>query len=66
MRSGISIGANLRGAQGAESNREIIHKKRISLKEAEGTNYWLSLCNLAEEYPRQKGLLDKSVELIKY
>ena len=49
IRSGTSIGANVREAQGAESKRDFIHKMRISLKEAEETNYWLSLCNEANE-----------------
>lgn len=65
IRSGTSIGANVREAQGAESKRDFIHKMRISLKEAEETNYWLSLCNEANEYPRPGGLLEKSIELVK-
>ncbi len=65
IRSGTSIGANIREAQGAESKRDFTHKMRISLKEAEETNYWLSLCNEAIDYPKPNQLLGKSLELIK-
>lgn len=65
IRSGTSIGANVREAQGAESRRDFTHKMRITLKEEEETNYWLSLCNLAKGYPKPEELVDKSIELIK-
>lgn len=43
IRSGTSIGANYRDANGAESRKGFAHKIRISLKEARETKYWLSL-----------------------
>ena len=43
LRSGTSIGANIREAEHAESKADFIHKLSISLKEANETEYWLDL-----------------------
>ena len=43
LRSGTSVGANVREAQNAESVADFIHKLAISLKEANETEYWLCL-----------------------
>lgn len=43
IRSGTSVGANVREAQRAESNKDFKHKMRIALKEADETKYWLEL-----------------------
>lgn len=43
LRSGTSIGANLREAEHAESRSDFIHKLSISLKEVNETKYWLEL-----------------------
>ena len=43
LRSGTSIGANVREAQNAESRADFIHKLGISQKEADETLYWLEL-----------------------
>ncbi|MFN0084679.1 MAG: four helix bundle protein [Blastocatellia bacterium] len=43
LRSGTSIGANVREAVQAESRADFIHKMAISLKEASETAYWLEL-----------------------
>ncbi|WP_458627154.1 four helix bundle protein [Winogradskyella sp. PC D3.3] len=43
MRSGTSIGANLREAEFAQSSKDFIHKMSIALKEANETDYWLSI-----------------------
>ncbi len=43
LRSGTSIGANVREATRAESNADFIHKLSIALKEADETHYWLEL-----------------------
>lgn len=51
FRSGTSIGANVREAQGCESRQDFIHKMKIAYKEAEETRYWLELCKSAENYP---------------
>ena len=45
LRSGTSIGANIREATRAESKSDFYHKLNISLKEAEETAYWLELLN---------------------
>ena len=59
FRSGTSIGANVREAQGAESRMDFIHKMKVAYKEAEETKYWLELCLKADSYPSIEGLLDK-------
>lgn len=43
IRSGTSIGANIREALNAESKKDFIHKLSIALKEAGETEYWLEL-----------------------
>ena len=43
LRSGTSIGANIREAEHAQSKADFIHKLSISLKEANDTEYWLDL-----------------------
>lgn len=44
IRSGTSIGANVREAKNAESRADFIHKLKIAAKEAEETEYWLEIC----------------------
>lgn len=43
LRSGTSIGANLREAKYAQSASDFISKNSIALKEASETEYWLEL-----------------------
>ena len=43
LRSGCSIGANIREASSAESNADFVHKYLISLKECRETLYWLEV-----------------------
>lgn len=43
LRSGTSIGANIREALNAESSGDFIHKLSISQKECDETLYWLEL-----------------------
>ena len=43
MRSGTSIGANIRESYFAQSQADFIHKLNIALKEADETAYWLEL-----------------------
>lgn len=52
LRSGTSIGANVREAQNAESRADFIHKFKIAAKEADETFYWLTLCMKASSYPK--------------
>ncbi len=43
LRSGTSVGANIREAQSAESKKDFVHKLSISQKEIGETRYWLEL-----------------------
>jgi len=43
LRSGTSIGANIREGQNGESKADFIHKFGIAQKEADETMYWLEL-----------------------
>ena len=43
LRSGTSVGANIREAQNAESKADFIHKLAISQKECDESCYWLEL-----------------------
>ena len=43
LRSGTSIGANLKEAEFAQSDKDYISKMSIALKEAAETEYWLIL-----------------------
>lgn len=57
LRSGTSIGANVREAQNAESKKDFIHKMKIAAKEAEELEYWFDLCKFSENYPFNENLL---------
>ena len=59
LRSATSIGANAMEAQNPESKADFIHKIKIAAKEAGETQYWLILCDCAQNYPRPEGLLEK-------
>ena len=48
LRSGTSIGANIREAKFAQSTLDFISKMSIALKEANETLYWLELLNKTE------------------
>ena len=45
LRSGTSIGANIREAKRAQSTPDFYSKLTVSLKEADETQYWLELLN---------------------
>src|ERR687886_646765 len=47
IRSGTSVGANVREADGAESHKDFVHKIGIAYKEAKETHYRLDLINTA-------------------
>ena len=44
LKSGTSVGANIREAQNPHSRADFISKLVISAKEADETEYWLLLC----------------------
>jgi four helix bundle protein len=60
LKSGTSIGANVREAQNAESKTDFIHKLKIAAKAAEETAYWLLICQHSKNYP----ICDKEIEKI--
>ena len=65
LRSGTSIGANIREAQNAESNQDFIHKLKIAAKEADETEYWLLLCKHSKNYPANENLMLKIIDIKK-
>ena len=48
LKSGTSIGANIRESEFAESRDDFKHKLKIALKEANETDYWLTILHRAE------------------
>ncbi|MDO9256992.1 MAG: four helix bundle protein [Bacteroidales bacterium] len=64
LKSGTSIGANVREAQNAESKADFVHKMKIAAKEADETEYWLTLCELAPNYPKPENLQEKLISII--
>jgi four helix bundle protein len=65
LRSGTSVGANVREAQNAESKADFIHKIKLAAKEADETEFWLLLCKNSLSYPFDEKLLTDVRELIK-
>ena len=64
LRSGTSIGANVREAQYAHGTADFISKLQIALKECSETEYWIELL-LESGYYSDNGILDKCVEVKK-
>ncbi|MDX1446016.1 four helix bundle protein [Lishizhenia sp.] len=64
IRSGTSVGANIREAQRGFSSKDFIHKMSISLKEADESLYWLELIEVSLKIDT-KELKDKCEELIR-
>ncbi len=66
LKTGTSIGANIREAQNSESQNDFIHKLKIAAKEIEETKYWLELCQHSENYPNCVDLISniKDIENI--
>lgn len=67
LRSGTSIGANVREAEHAQSKADFIHKMSIALKEANETEYWLDLLFetkylSVEEF---QSIKNKNIEILK-
>ncbi|HEY9117331.1 MAG TPA: four helix bundle protein [Roseivirga sp.] len=65
LKSGTSIGANVREAQNAESKKDFIHKFKIAAKEADESEYWIKLCAASRHYPEPKGLDNKLISITK-
>ena len=64
LRSGTSIGANVREAQYAHGTADFISKLQIALKECSETEYWIELL-LESGYYSNKTILEKCVEVKK-
>ena len=65
LKSGTSIGANVREAQNAESKADFIHKMKIAAKEADETEYWLMSCQHSKNYPDCEILQKNIIEIIR-
>jgi four helix bundle protein len=67
LRSGTSIGANVRESEHAESKADFIHKLSIALKEANETEYWIDLLYETKflEETEFLEIKSKNVELLK-
>jgi four helix bundle protein len=65
LKSGTSIGANVREAQNAESKADFIHKFKIAAKEADETEYWLELCKQSTNYSDPANLTGDLQTIIK-
>ena len=62
IRSGTSIGANIREAFYAHSKADFIAKLQIALKECSESEYWLELL-IESGYYGDKSILDQCVEI---
>ena len=62
VRSGTSIGANIREAFYAHSKADFITKLQIALKECSESEYWLELL-IESGYYGDKSILDQCVEI---
>lgn len=69
LRSGTSIGANVREGLYAQSRKDFVSKLNIALKEAGETDYWLDVIHSAEyftdsEYQSLKNDNDELLKLL--
>ena len=62
LRSGTSIGANIREAFYAHGKADFVAKLHIALKECSETEYWLELL-IESGYYYDKTILDRCVEV---
>ena len=67
LRSGTSIGANIKEAIQGQSKKDFIAKLKISLKEASETEYWLDLLHETDYLDNNQfiSINNDCVELIK-
>lgn len=67
MRSGTSVGANVREAINAQSKKDFIHKLSISQKECDETIYWLELLKETNYIDKREyeSLKNEAAELLK-
>jgi four helix bundle protein len=70
LRSGTSIGANVREAKNAESTNDFIHKLGVAQKESDETLYWLELLEATDyletdSYIKLSGEADQLLKMIR-
>jgi len=67
LRSGTSIGANVREAVNAESHADFIHKLSISQKECDETLYWLELLKECDYLSQNQfeSIYEDGIEILK-
>lgn len=67
LRSGTSIGANVKEAQQGSSRKDFLNKMNIALKEANETNYWIDLLTATNyiEQEDSKSIKEDSEEILK-
>ena len=67
LRSGTSVGANVREAVNAESKKDFIHKLAIAQKECDESIYWLELLVETNYLNKEesKSLVNDATELLK-
>jgi len=67
LRSGTSVGANIREAKNAESINDFIHKLGIAQKECDETLYWLELLKETEylNYSSFENLYNEANQILK-
>ena len=64
VRSGTSVGANIREAFYAHGKADFIAKLQIALKECSESEYWIELM-IESGYYNDKSILDKCIEIKK-
>jgi len=70
LRSGTSIGANIREAGSAQTKRDFIHKLSISQKECDESLYWLELlkdscCINQQQFDSMHGQANEIFKMLK-
>jgi len=67
LRSGTSIGANIREANYGESKKDFIHKLAIAQKEADETIYWMELLKATDylSIDEFESISQDAIEIIK-
>ncbi len=58
MRAALSVGANVKEAQNAESRADFVHKMKIAAKEADELEYYFEVCNASPSLPDSGQLLE--------
>jgi four helix bundle protein len=65
IRSGTSIGANLREASNGYTKKDFVYKVSIAQKEADETIYWLEILNEIMNENEIDALLNEATQLLK-